>query len=261
MKLLTLLFLVSFISCSTQSFSKKKEDVSLANETLSATNWFQTSAEAKALYLQGYYLARLSFDTNSKKRTSKPKAIIIDIDETILDNSPYQAKLIEKDVTYPVYWKEWIDQNSAIPLPGALEFLRYVEDKATVFYISNRKMGDKDKTYSRLQKLGFPIKDTNQLLIQVSTSDKSDRRKLVSDKYEIVLLIGDNLNDFDGVFEGKSVPEKEKLVNKMKDDFGKKFIILPNPLYGDWEGALYDYNYKLTNEKKHELRMKALQSF
>lgn len=253
--------LVVFWSCSTTQ-DKSPAEMPLAQEGLLATNWFQTSGEARALYLQGYYFARLSFNDSLKIKTKKPKAVIVDIDETIFDNSPYQAKAIQEKVSYPVYWKEWVETESAKALPGSLEFLKYVTNKGgVVFYVTNRKEEERAATYNNLTKLGFPIKDHSQLLTRVDKSDKSDRRALVKKTHAVVLLVGDNLNDFDGVFEKKSVAEKEQLVDKMKNDFGPKFIILPNPLYGDWEGALYDYNFKLSDQEKHEQRMKALESF
>lgn len=234
----------------------------ISNQAMLATNWYQTSGELAALYLQGYQLAELRLNEQLKIRSKKPYAIIIDIDETILDNSPYQARLIKENASYPKYWSEWINLATAKALPGALDFLRYAHQKnVEIFYITNRKENEKLVTFNHLKRLTFPITSESHLLVQTDKSNKSDRRNIVIEKFNVALYIGDNLNDFDGVFEKKSVAEKFNLINNLKESFGRKFIIMPNPLYGDWEGALYQYNYKISPGEKLDLRLKALNSF
>lgn len=259
MKLLALVLIFNLYSCSSV---KEKKPASISEESIMATNWYQTSGEARALYYQGYNFATLSLKEALKKKSAKPKAVVVDIDETILDNSPYQAKVIQEDTSYPEYWADWINASKAEALPGSVEFLKFADSKKVkVFYISNRKSKDQKMTYELLARHGFPIKGDDQLLLQSDVSDKTPRRAQVSKNYEIVLLVGDNLNDFTNLFEGKTNEDKRKLVDEHKIDFGTKFIMLPNPMYGDWEGALYDYNHKRTQEEKHQLRMKALRSF
>lgn len=261
MKFITLILLLNLFSCATPT-TKSENLVSLSHESIMATNWYQTSGEARALYYQGYQLASLNFLNTLSKKTNKPKAVVVDIDETILDNSPYQAKIIQTKSGYPQHWEEWINASKAEALPGSLDFLKLVDSKKVeVFYISNRKLKDRRITFELLKKLKFPVKSEEQILVQTDSSDKSDRRNNVASRYEIVILVGDNLNDFTGLFENKTNDEKKLLVDGMKDEFGRRFIILPNPLYGDWEGALYNYNYRIPDAEKHNLRMEALKSF
>lgn len=261
MKSLVLLSLILFSSCSSRNATGPKSN-GHADDALLATNWFQTAGETKALYLQGYALAKIRFDEANKKSSQKPKAVVVDIDETILDNSPYQAKLIKEKALYPMYWKEWIDSEAAAALPGAVDFLNYVTSKkAKVFYISNRKEHERKSTFNNLKKLGFPVSDENELLLRPVESEKGKRRSLVAKTHDIVLLVGDNLNDFDSVFEGKSPSERGEIVGALKHEIGKKFIILPNPLYGDWEGSLYHYNFRADENEKHRIRKESLRSF
>jgi 5'-nucleotidase (lipoprotein e(P4) family) len=262
MKPCFLFSMLVFFSCSSQVPQKNVKYISHVHDALYATTWFQTSGEARALYLQGYNFAKISFDEALKRKSTKPIAVVVDVDETVLDNSPYQAKLITENASYPLYWKDWVESESASALPGSLEFLRYASSKrATVFYITNRKEDERKATYNNLRRLGFPILSQDQLLLKSNANDKGERRESVLKSHNIVLLIGDNLNDFDSVFELKDVAEREQLVDSLKVQFGTKFIILPNPLYGDWEGALYNYDYKLPENKKHDLRKKSLRTF
>lgn len=261
MKIFALILIFNLYSCSSSQVKPETSD-SISKESITATNWYQVSGEARALYYQGYYLATLAFKNSLKMKLKKPRAVVVDIDETVLDNSPYQAKIIAEKTGYPKYWDEWIEASKAEALPGSVEFLKFVDSKkAKIFYISNRKEKHRKLTFDLLKKLGFPIQNEEDILVQTTTSDKSERRLFVESKYEIVVLVGDNLNDFTGLFELKSNDEKKKLVDEMQSQFGNRFIILPNPLYGDWEGSIYNYNYRLPNKEKHDLRLKALRSF
>lgn len=66
-----------------------------------AVSWYQNSAEAKALYLQGYNTAKYQLDEHIKKDKGKKKlAIALDLDETVLDNSPYQGYASMHDTSF-----------------------------------------------------------------------------------------------------------------------------------------------------------------
>ncbi|MFN3637301.1 MAG: 5'-nucleotidase, lipoprotein e(P4) family [Chloroherpetonaceae bacterium] len=211
---------------------------SVAEQTVMATLWQQQSGEAKALYYQAYQLAALRLNEAIKTKTQKPKAIIVDIDETVLDNSPHQAKLIERDTTHPAYWEEWCRLAKARPTPGALEFLDEAKQKGVeVFYISNRSQSLFAATLQNLQLWKFPFADSAHLLLRADYPSKEARRQKVAQNYEVILLCGDNLADFSEAFEHKSADERNREVERLKDRFGKRFIVLPNPMYGDWETA------------------------
>lgn len=232
----------------------------LNEQLVMGTLWYQRSAEMRALSYQAFNMARMVFDRDLEKGpSSKTRAVVVDIDETVLDNSPYEAGLVDMDFGYPKGWDEWIYKAQAKGLPGAVEFLRYVREKGgDVYYISNRKAKFHDATLKNLKQLGFPQADDEHLLLRTKTSDKAPRRNMVTKDHNIVLLMGDNLNDFDNIFRNKGLDVRMAAVDLMKEHFGTRFIVLPNPMYGDWEGAVYDYNWGLKDAEKSETRKKAL---
>ncbi len=227
--------------------------------------WFQKSGEAKGLYYQGYYLGKMRLDDILRKRPkgkSLKPAIVLDIDETILDNSPHQAWYVLSGKGRPFNWNEWFSRGDAKPLPGAIEFLRYADSKGVaIYYISNRNEAQKQATMKNLQNVGAPQVDAAHVLLQQPGEiGKETRRNQVAKTHDIILLFGDNLGDFSG-FEGLSVSERIQAVERNNEEFGKKLILFPNPMYGDWEGAIYNYDYRKSNEEKAKLRKKFLEIY
>jgi len=255
----------------TYSFTKNNNNEQPINKGLSPNEYLvmavlyeQKSAEFKALSYQAYNMAKLMLNNKLKDKTiKKKKAVIVDIDETVLDNSPFEAKCIIEGTSYPKYWKEWIDMGIAKPMPGAVEFLSYALTKGVeTFYITNRNLDNRNITLKNLQIFGFPNADTLHLLTKNDkVGSKEIRRNKVAEKYEIMLLIGDNLADFSAIYDNQTVDKRFSATDSLKNEFGKKFIILPNAMYGDWENAIYNYNFKLSAQEKDEIRKKSLISF
>jgi 5'-nucleotidase (lipoprotein e(P4) family) len=230
--------------------------------------WTQTSGEARALAYQAFNLARMMLDRDLQvnRRSRMRRAIVVDADETVLDNSRYQATLQKNRQNYDSRtWTEWVRRAEAEAIPGAVEFLRYAASRGVrVFYITNRNLVEKEATATNLKKLGFPDVSDQTLLVRTDakTSSKEARRQTVSAKYRIVLLMGDNLNDFAEIFDqSKTVADRLAAVERNKSQFGKRFIVLPNVMYGDWESAIYDYNFKLTDEEKAAKRKSYLKTY
>jgi 5'-nucleotidase (lipoprotein e(P4) family) len=213
--------------------------------------WFQRSPEIRALYLQSYQIAREALDLSLKHPAGKkPKAVVVDIDETILDNSPYEGWLIAKDSSFSsVSWNSWINDAAAEPLPGALDFLNYAKKKGCqIFYISNRKKeGQFEATLKNLVSDKFPDADASHLLLKTPAdtgssaafTSKEQRRLTISQQlnYEIVLLCGDQLADFDKAFNLYSSADENSIKDSLKKYspmLGKRFFMMPNPMYGDW---------------------------
>ena len=241
----------------------------LNDESVLSLTWVQNSAEFTALSYQAFNLAKLRWDMD--KQEGK-KAIVVDVDETIIDNSPFNAGLIGKDYGYSgETWKAWSKDKSATAMPGAVEFLNHVvKTGGEVFYITNRKsmpekkMDLKAVTMENLKALGFPQIDDKHMMLRTSTSKKQDRRDTVTGMgYKIVLLMGDNLADFDAAFDGDTMPARSKAVEENKASFGNKFIVLPNPIYGAWEGAVYGGGkwYKKSAQEKSNIRKETLRKF
>lgn len=224
-----------------------------------ATLYQQASGEARALEYQTYVLARMLLDRDlGNRRIRMRRAIIVDVDETILDNSRYQGMLIKQGVNYPEGWTDWCNRAEATSIPGALDFLKYAHTRGVrVFYITNRKIAEKAGTAQNLKKLGFPEVNDETLLVRTDTEKdtKEPRRQSVTSRYHVVLLMGDNLNDFSDVFEkSKTVAARLEATEKNRSQFGTHFIVLPNAMYGDWENSVYEYNFKLSSEEKQAKR-------
>ncbi len=240
-----------------------------------ATLWVQKAAEYRAVAYQAFNLARWQLDADLDKKNfkklpkaeqKKPRAIVVDVDETVLDNSPAQAFGIKNRVGFDLPgWYNWGEMRKAKAIPGAVEFLNYAVSKGVkVFYVSNR---DRDPqlqpTIDNLKNVGFNDVSTENVLLRIkddkgnNISTKTPRREFVGQKYRIVMLMGDNLDDFSDVFERKSVVERFAETDKMRAMFGKNWIVLPNAMYGTWENAIYEYG-RLTDAQKTEKRANAL---
>jgi len=243
------------------------------NDLLNAVLWMQRSAEYKALCTQNYHLAKTMLDmalkdknwTAALEQTNNFKnlhpAVILDVDETVLDNLPLEAQLIQSDKQYnDSLWNAWCDLREAKPIAGALDFCTYAESRGvTVFYVTNRKDPLKEVTRDNLEKVGFPLDDAIEtVLTRSKSSDKGERRSQISGNYRILLLIGDNNGDFASGFTGASETVRDSLVSEYDKYWGTKWIVLPNPVYGDWEGALYNYDYSLSDIQKLEEKYSAL---
>ena len=224
-----------------------------------ATLYQQTSGEARALEYQTYMLARMLLDRDLRNRRIKMRrAISVDVDETVLDNSRYQGMLIKKGVTYPEGWTDWCNRAESPAIPGAVQFLTYAHSRGVrVFYVTNRKIAERDGTARNLKAVGFPEVNDQTLLVRTDTQSdsKEPRRQSIASRYHVVLLMGDNLNDFSDVFEkSKTVASRLEATEKNMSQFGTHFIVLPNAMYGDWENSIYEYNFKLSSEEKQAKR-------
>ncbi|MBG9611664.1 5'-nucleotidase, lipoprotein e(P4) family [Bacillus cereus] len=256
-----ILFSFSLMGCQSLQ-TRLKQTTSLTEQQVMADVWFQTAGEAKALYHQGYNIGKMKLDEALAKGTEKKPSIVLDLDETVVDNSPYQAMTVKKKKGFPYKWEEWIQQANAEALPGAVSFLQYANERGvSIYYISNRKQDQLGATLQNLQKLNIPQADKEHVLLQEKEEKgKEERRKQVAIEHDIVLFLGDNLSDFTG-FDEKSVQDRKQAVQEMHEAFGEKFIVFPNPMYGDWESALYQYDFKKSDTEKDKLRKDALHVF
>jgi 5'-nucleotidase (lipoprotein e(P4) family) len=231
----------------------------------------QKSAEYRALAYQAYNLARLRLDQDLDKKAvkklpkadrKKPRAIIVDIDETVLDNSPANALSAKNNLPFNVKdWYAWGEMRKAKAVPGAVDFLNYAVSKGVkIFYISNRDEPQKQATIDNLKSAGFQDVSADSVWLRQNpaNSTKEPRRTDVAAKYRIVMLMGDNLDDFSNVFERKSIADRFAATDNARESFGKRFVVLPNAMYGTWESAIYNYE-RLTEEQKAERRVNALE--
>lgn len=265
MKKFSIVVLLVIAACST---SKQVSQTTQLPNNIAVTGkifaslYQQRAAEYRALCLQAFNIARLRVDENSGS-SSKPKAIITDIDETILDNSPYEVHQTLQGKDYEsATWYQWTDRSAADTVPGAPSFLKYAASKGIIiFYITNREERERASTLLNLQKFYLPNADNAHLILRQGISSKEARRQQVAATHEIILLMGDNLADFTSMFDKKTIEEREQNTNHLAAEFGKKFIVIPNPVYGDWETGVYKYSYTLTAAQKDSVIKSLLKGY
>ena len=244
------------------------------HEGLNATLWTQTAAEYAANTLQAYRVAASNLDRaladpqwsaaleQTGDYSSLPPAVMLDLDQTVLDTSTYNARIIRKFGQHSrEQFAQWCRQSTATAIPGAKEFIDYaIAQGVAVIYISARRETLRDCTAVSLRALGLPLPEPGQLLLSgtFGVTDKGQHRTRTATHYRILLLLGDNLDDF--VSGSHSDPAtRQALMRRHAGRWGRQWIILPNPMYGSWESSLYDYDYKLPRNEKLLRKLQSLQ--
>jgi 5'-nucleotidase (lipoprotein e(P4) family) len=238
----------------------------LCNPLLWAVAWKETAAEYRALCHQAYNVARMQLDRalDARRPADRPLAVVSDIDDTILHAGAYWAELISRNQDFfdDDIWDAWVPRNQVTAAPGALDFFRYAAERGVeVFYITNRDQGDGTFGYAldHLRVLGFPFADEEHLTVLRDTSNKEPARQRVAERFEVVLLLGDNLNDFRRDYYLTDIDERIARMEEDRDLFGRRFIILPNPTDGHWVRAIFgDSEPPPTDENRRILRDAAM---
>ena len=188
-----------------------------------------------------------------------PAAVILDIDETVLDNSPFQARMIKQNSSFdPAEWTKWALEGNADAVAGAVEFTQTADKKGvTVFYVSNRDAETEEATRQNMERLGFPLdKNIDTVLLNGEqedwNSDKINRRAVIEREYRVIMLFGDDLNDF---LPAKNISEEERdrLTNDHSEKWGEKWFILPNPTYGSWDQAMFNFESGLSTDERERI--------
>jgi 5'-nucleotidase (lipoprotein e(P4) family) len=197
----------------------------------------------------------------------KPPAIIFDIDETLLDNTPWQVRAIRGGYDYPTGWKEWCLEAQADALPGALEFVKHAASMGIeIFYVSNRKAPVEEATRVNLKALGFPLSvERDTVLLRNEkvewTSDKTSRREMVARDYRVLMMFGDNLGDFLETEPSQAnVSVRAKAVDEHAEYWGSRWHMLPNPMYGGWPWSILGEQSGLSGDARHEALLQKLDS-
>lgn len=264
MKIITKSLIILIISVLLASCGHQHEHHPGMHPSLYATLFQQQAAEYRALCYQAFNLAEMHLTEATKQQYTKPLAIITDIDETILDNSPYQAAAIKGGFGYPTRWADWMNAADAWAVPGALEFLNKASEAGfKIFYVSNRKEEFRQPTLQNLRKLGFPNAEDQYLLLRQEGqgNEKEERRQKIAEEFEIVMLLGDNLDDFSGVFEVSDAGERMLQTDLNRAVFGRRFIVLPNAVYGSWVNVLPGYQRDLPVEALTDSLLRGLMPF
>ena len=278
MKSLRHIFLYCIIFFTYTSFADEIDN-SYQKQSLLAVLFKRTSAEYKANTFQIYNSAKNNIDkaladkswtalkNQLKNYQNLPPAIILDIDETVLDNSEHQVRSIKNGTNYPIGWKEWVSEESAGALPGVKEFLSYANTKGIkIFYVTNRTHDLEEYTRNNIMSLGLPFDNDMDVLLMKNEkgwgSDKTSRRDLIRKDFRVIQIFGDQLDDFIPLKESaKSMNERKILIDKYADMWGVKWYMLINPMYGEWEEALYEHCWSCYPEENDRVnqRLKALE--
>lgn len=249
-QLAVLLLMLSFGGCQTA-----ENIVDTSNNTLNSTLWMQHAAEYEALALQGYNAAAqmlpMALEDDSwtaaleqgEDFSDLPPAIILDLDETAIDNSFYEARVILDNTSFqPDTWNEWVREKQADAIEGAVNFTNRAADMGiALFYITNRDFEVESETIENLIVLGFPVEEGHIMSNGGQpnwTSEKVERRKEVASGHRVVMIFGDDLNDF-APARNISMEERRQLVHEHAEKWSIKWFVFPNPNYGSWERALY----------------------
>jgi acid phosphatase len=244
-----------------------------ANDNLNAVVWFQSSVEYRLVAGQTWRSALAPLDKAIKTpdwdalakedrdtpARGLPPAIIVDVDETVLDNSIYEARQIRDNKEFDkASSQQWVDEQAATAVPGAVEFLQEAAHRGVVvFYISNRDVSQSTATFENLRRRGFPVTDASQLLFAGTVvpdceqvgSAKACRRKLVGRTHRVLMLFGDQLGDLVNI--PLNTPEgREQTIAPYLGWVGERWFVLPNPMYGSWLQSLYDKDTAKTPEER-----------
>jgi len=228
------------------------------NPLLWAVAWKQTAAEYRALCYQAFNLARMRIDQALQSTRSMPLAVVTDVDDTVLHAGSYWAYLVAQDLDFfdDSIWDAWIPQYLATAVPGSLEFFHYCESHGIeVFYVTSRDQGEQTFEFAlqQLQRLEFPFADEEHLTVLRDTSDKSAARDRIGASHEVVVFIGDNLNDFKRDYYVKDIDERLALTDRDRETYGRQFIVLPNPTDGHWVRAIFGESEPAPTEGNHQV--------
>lgn len=221
-------------------------DPDIDNNLMMAMAWKQTSAEFRALYHQGFNVARMRVEIAlaQKQDDTLPLAIISDVDETLLLANDYWGYLITQgqDFFDDASWDRWIEENRAVASPGALEFLNFcVSNSVEIFYVTNRDQGEAtvQLAIENLIAAGFPSADEAHLRVLRESSNKELVQQEIREGYEVIALLGDNLNDFARRYYSTDVDQRMSLMEEDRDSYGREYILFPNPTDGHWIRAIF----------------------
>ena len=247
-----------------QEALKQKQQYQAETETMGLL-WMRTSAEYRALAYQGYNVAMnaVKMAVTDPSHQRKPLAIVLDADETVVDNTKLMGEsIVNGNGRFDApWWRQAVHQGKSQAMPGAVEFLNEVHKQGVeIFYVSNRYAPvNLDVTIQNFKELGFPSVDKDHVLLFEKDSDKQPRFDMIAKKYYVVLYMGDNAGDFPIGTKGKTLAERNAIIDNHKEDFGTTFVVFPNPAYGSWVSALAKGYQNLSPEEQKQVNNQYLQ--
>ena len=201
--------------------------------------------------------------TQKENFQNLPPAVILDVDETVIDTTKFQSQMVKSQARFSARpWRDWQFRNEPQAVPGAVEFISYAESRGvTVFYVTNRDYATEQATRLNLKTIGIKLPDHLDTVLTRGErpdwpSDKESRRRHIAQSYRVLLLVGDDLADFISEYR---TPESTRWREAQKyNQWGTKWFMLPNPMYGSWESTLYDFNAELSTQEISQRKLKRL---
>ena len=250
------------------------------SDMLLATLWTQRSVEFKANALTAFTLARIRLDEGLADKTwtaapaeqkgdfaNLPPAVILDIDETLLDNSAFQVWMLKADQSFSTRtWNQFCAAQMSTPIPGAVEFAKYAESKGVkVFYITNRGVETEADTRKNMEKYGFPMGGNVDVFLMQNKQQgwggaKSTRRAVVTKDYRVVLNVGDNFGDFDDAYRG-SEAQRLAAFEANRARWGREWIMIANPTYGSFDTAPFGHDFKKSRDEQRKAKIDVLEGW
>ena len=192
-----------------------------------------------------------------------PPAVIMDIDETVIDTGAFQSQLARSNARFSSRpWREWQTRNQPLAVPGALEFIAAAQARGvTIFFVTNRDHPTEAATRLNLATIGVKLPgDLDTVLCRDERSDwgsdKESRRRYIAESYRVLMLFGDDLADF--ISEYRTPPAQRTVAAVKHNTWGTKWFMLPNPMYGSWEASLYDFRNDLGSEEVSQRKFNQL---
>jgi 5'-nucleotidase (lipoprotein e(P4) family) len=169
--------------------------------------------------------------------------VILDVDETVLDNSFYNARNVVTATPFSSRaWNDWCIEEKAELIPGAFDFIQAAEGlNVKIFYLTNREDEVKQATINNLKRLGLNADQENVLTLNPAAGrgdDKLTRRATVAEHYRVVLLIGDSMSDLCSEMDPAEISTRNQVAAEKSNLLGTRWIMLPNPVYGGWQRVL-----------------------
>ncbi|WP_289297737.1 HAD family acid phosphatase [uncultured Reyranella sp.] len=269
-----------FLLASISGGAARAQETPPASDLLLATLWTQRAVEYKANALTVFALARIRLDEALADKSwtaapaeqtgdfaNLPPAVVLDVDETLLDNSKYQVWMMRTNQSFSTKsWNQFCAAQVSTAIPGAVEFTKYADSKGVkVFYVTNRGAETEKDTRENMQQLGFPMGgNVDTFLMQGERPDwtgaKGTRRAVIAKDYRVLLNIGDNFGDFDDRYR-TSEADRVKAFEAGMGYWGKQWLMLPNPTYGSFDTAPFGHDFKKSRDEQRKAKWDVLESW
>jgi len=247
MKTGQLMFMLAVISGPVMADAN--DGICKAKEYEMALRYQQQSAEIKAIQLQTYRFATDRLHALMKEGSNKPQdlAIVLDLDETVVDNSALLVRDMENCEDYTTWdtWSNWEIKGHPTLIPGSKAFIDEANNAGfNIYYVSDRYSENKPSTINTLKLLGLPQAEDSHVLLY--GTPKEARRQTIAKEHKIVMLLGDSLPDLASEFKNKKdTAYNRELVENNVQHLGVDWFVLPNASYGAWtKSALISWNEK-----------------